>query len=172
MSTIAQQIKWDFKTNGDLIIKDKNGGLIYREYSNGYWRKHEYDSQGNEIYYENSNGVIIDYLSKPSSESCQTAIDTICLLEVIDRLPHSKSRVPYTYHHDYLRQHSKVHHEMSRSDVSSSHTASDVELYAIALTQLLSEVGSDAIYHLDSRDLLICKKAKEITDGAVSRYNS
>ena len=61
---------------------------------------------------------------------------------------------------------------MSRSDVSSSHTASDVELYAIALTQLLSEVGSDAIYHLDSRDLLICKKAKEITDAAVSRYNS
>ena len=172
MSTIAQKIKWNFETNGELRIKDNNGKLIYWEDSNGVWEKSEYDSQGRFIYRENSFGKIIDNLSKPSSESCQTAIDTICLLEVIDRLPHSKSRVPYTYHHDYLRQHSKVHHEMSRSDVSSSHTASDVELYAIALTQLLSEVGSDAIYHLDSRDLLICKKAKEITDGAVSRYNS
>ena len=170
--TIAQQIKWNFDTDGKLEIRDKSGQLIYLELSNGNWSKWEYNSQGNIIYFERSDGTIRDNRPKPNSESCQTAIDTICLLGVIDRLPHSKSRVPYTYHHDYLRQHSKVHHEMSRSDVSYSHTASDVELHAIALTQLLSEVGSDAIYHLDSRDLLICKKAKEITDAAVSRYNS
>ena len=108
---------------------------------------------------------------KPTPESCQTSTNIDCLLEVIDKLPHSKSRVPYTYHHDYLRQHSKVHHQMSRSDVSASHTADEVELYAIALTQLLNEVGSDSIYHLDSADVLMCKKAKEITDAAVSRYN-
>ena len=53
--TIAQQIKWDFKTNGKLTIKDKNGNRIYYENSFG-WVKREYDSQGNEIYYENSNG--------------------------------------------------------------------------------------------------------------------
>ena len=58
--TIAQQIKWDFETNGDLEIKDKNGNLIYLEDSNGYWRKHEYDSQGNHIYFENSDGLIKD----------------------------------------------------------------------------------------------------------------
>ena len=101
----------------------------------------------------------------------QTAVSSSCLLEVIDKLPHSKSRVPYTYHHDYLRQHSKVHSGMSRSDVASSHTADDVELYAIALTQLLDEIGSKAIYHINSNDVLVCKKAKEITDAAVSRYN-
>ena len=54
--TIAQQIKWDFKTNGNLEIRDKNGNLIYFENSGGYWKKYEYDSQGNEIYFENSGG--------------------------------------------------------------------------------------------------------------------
>ena len=78
--TIAQQIKWDFETNGDLQIRDKNGRVIYSELSNGvwakceldsqgnriyfeksgYWAKYEYDSQGNEIYYEDSNGQIRD----------------------------------------------------------------------------------------------------------------
>jgi hypothetical protein len=86
MKTIAQQIKWDFKTNGSLIIRDKNGNLIYREFSNGiwgkyernsqgrliyyegsngYWEKREWDSQGKEIYYEDSDGVIKD--NRPKS---------------------------------------------------------------------------------------------------------
>ena len=56
MKTIGQQINWDFKTNGDLVIKDKNGSYIYFEDSDGYWVKREYDSKGKEIYYENSNG--------------------------------------------------------------------------------------------------------------------
>ena len=55
--TIAQQIKWDFKTNGDLEIKDKNGNLIYYEDSTGFWTKREYDSQSNQIYFENSKGL-------------------------------------------------------------------------------------------------------------------
>ena len=60
---------------------------------------------------------------------------------------------------------------MSRSEIASSHMADDVELYAIALTQLLNEVGADAIYHINSQDVLICKKAKELTDVALVRYN-
>ena len=84
--TIGQQIKWDFETNGELEIKDKNGNLIYyedstgfwtkREYdsqsnqiyfenSKGFWAKREYDSQGNKMYYENSDGEIIDNRPKP-----------------------------------------------------------------------------------------------------------
>ena len=54
--TIAQQIKWDFETNGSLVIKDKNSKLIYIEYSFGSWVKSEYDSQGNQIYFEDSDG--------------------------------------------------------------------------------------------------------------------
>ena len=59
--TIAQQIKWDFKTNGSLIIRDKNGNLIYREFSNGIWGKYERNSQGRLIYYEGSNGYWVKY---------------------------------------------------------------------------------------------------------------
>ena len=53
--TIGQQIKWDFKTNGNLEIKDKNGKEIYLEDSDGFWIKFERDSQGKEIYFEDSN---------------------------------------------------------------------------------------------------------------------
>ena len=79
--TIGQWLNWDFEANGPLAIKDKNCRFIYRELSNGFWAKAEYDlngneiyhddvngfwvmrqydSQGNQIYYENSDGVIID----------------------------------------------------------------------------------------------------------------
>ena len=72
--TIGQQIKWDFKTNGFLEIKDKNGNQIYREYSNGDWTKREYDSECNEIYYENSEGKIRDNRPK-SCENKEIVID-------------------------------------------------------------------------------------------------
>ena len=79
--TIGQWLKWDFEANGHLAIKDKNCRFIYRELSNGwwakseydskgnaiyqgdstgYWAKREYDSKGNQIYYENLYGVIRD----------------------------------------------------------------------------------------------------------------
>ena len=65
MKTIAEQINWDFTTNGSLEIKDKNGNTIYYENSGGDWAKHEWDSQGKLIYWETSNGIIIDYRPKP-----------------------------------------------------------------------------------------------------------
>tara|TARA_B100000497_G_scaffold98310_1_gene110848 strand:- start:330 stop:500 length:171 start_codon:yes stop_codon:yes gene_type:complete len=33
----------------------------YIEYSNGYWCKQEYDTNGNVIYYENNNGYWVKY---------------------------------------------------------------------------------------------------------------
>ena len=61
MKTIAQQIKWDFKTNGYLEIKDKNGKIIYYEGLNGVWGKNEYDSKGNQIYFEDSSGYWVKW---------------------------------------------------------------------------------------------------------------
>jgi hypothetical protein len=58
--TIGQWLKWDFKTNGNLILKNTNGQLIYVEDMNGGWAKYERDSQGKIIYYEDSNGFISD----------------------------------------------------------------------------------------------------------------
>jgi len=66
--TIAQQIKWDFKTNGDLIIQAKNGRTIYYEGSSGYWQKWERDSKGNLIYFETSGGYWAKYEYDSQSE--------------------------------------------------------------------------------------------------------
>jgi hypothetical protein len=51
--TIAQFLN---VTNFPFEIKDKNGKLIYLEYSDGYWFKREYNDRGNTIYSENSDG--------------------------------------------------------------------------------------------------------------------
>jgi hypothetical protein len=53
MKTIAQQLN---VKEFPLEIKDSQGNQIYYENSNGYWFKSEYDSNGNIIYYENSKG--------------------------------------------------------------------------------------------------------------------
>ena len=58
--TIGQWLNWDFKKNGVLEILGNKRRVIYHEVSDGHWRKYEYDSQGNQIYYEDSCGVIID----------------------------------------------------------------------------------------------------------------
>jgi YD repeat-containing protein len=51
--TIAQFLKVkDFP----FVIRDKNGNIIYLEYSNGFWSKREYDDRGNRIRYEDSDG--------------------------------------------------------------------------------------------------------------------
>jgi len=66
MKTIAQQINWDFKINGVLEIRNQNGKRIYIENSKGYWSRREYDSEGNEIYFENSDGNVEDNRPKLS----------------------------------------------------------------------------------------------------------
>ena len=53
MKTIAQQL--NIKTF-PFVIKDSNGNETYYECSNGFWAKREYDADGNEIRYENSRG--------------------------------------------------------------------------------------------------------------------
>ena len=58
--TFGQWLKWDFEANGDLVINNKNGKLIYWENSDGAWTKREWDSQDREIYYEDATGYIVD----------------------------------------------------------------------------------------------------------------
>ena len=59
--TVGQLIKWDFKANPSLAIKDTNGNLVYFEISGGYWEKWEYDDQGNTTRYETSWGTYKDF---------------------------------------------------------------------------------------------------------------
>ena len=39
-----------------IEITDSNGEDTYREDSDGYWQKHEYDANGYVTYFENSDG--------------------------------------------------------------------------------------------------------------------
>lgn len=48
--------------------RDDKGNQIYCETSNGFWSKSEYDDKGKQIYYENSAGIIIDERPKPMIE--------------------------------------------------------------------------------------------------------
>ncbi len=58
--TFGQWLNWDFKKNGVLEILGNKRRTVYYEHSDGYWCKLEYDSKGNEIYTEDSRGVIVD----------------------------------------------------------------------------------------------------------------
>lgn len=93
------------------------------------------------------------------------------LATVISKLPHSEGRVPYTYHHDYLRMNVEKFKGCSRSEVASEHLENKDELYAVTLTQLLDELKFTDTMDLTKYDIDICKKAIEITENVVSRYN-
>jgi hypothetical protein len=64
--TVAQLLKHNFKSKGDLSLYDSNGNIIYCEYSSGLWYKQEFDDNGNCIYFENSYGKISDNRPKGS----------------------------------------------------------------------------------------------------------
>ena len=72
--TVAQLLKHDF-SKGSLYLYDSNGNKIYFEDSNGYWVKQEFDANGNRIYYENSMGTIIDKRPKKSCNGKVVEID-------------------------------------------------------------------------------------------------
>jgi hypothetical protein len=71
-TTIAQQLK---VTTFPFVIKDKDGKIIYREDSDGFWSKIEYDGNGNEIRFENSNGYIVDKRPKVMELTLQQIAD-------------------------------------------------------------------------------------------------
>ena len=56
MKTIAQQLNI---TKFPFEIKDEKGNLIYFEDITNFWVKREYDENSNQMYYENSNGLIM-----------------------------------------------------------------------------------------------------------------
>lgn len=108
---------------------------------------------------------------KNNTQLPQSSVSSGCFLEVIDKLPHSKTRVPYTYHHDYLRMNTEQFKFSSRSEIASEHREDDLELYAVSLIKILDGLGSTALKYINSKDVELCKKALEITGLVVGRYN-
>jgi len=72
MKTIAQELGI---TDFPFEIRDDRGNIIYKEFENGFWAKWEYDEEGEEIYYEDSYGQIIDSRPKPEPEPMTIEID-------------------------------------------------------------------------------------------------
>jgi|SanBayMetagenome_1026888.scaffolds.fasta_scaffold77625_2 hypothetical protein len=63
VQTLAQWLKWSFKANGPLRIKDHYGREVYSENEFNVWTKTEYlpgDNSNNYIYKEKSTGEIYD----------------------------------------------------------------------------------------------------------------
>ena len=90
MQTIAQQIKWNFAKEGDLVIRNAKGNVIYFESSDGYWYKQEFDEKGNEIYYENSDGF---WQKKEYDEKGNKIYYEDSYGEVIDKRPKCENKV-------------------------------------------------------------------------------
>ena len=89
-------------------------------------------------------------------------------LKVINKIPHLPTRVPYTYHHDYLRLNHSSYEGLSRSDVAGLHCATEDELYAVALIEICSNVSLNDIIQqggltIFQSDWEIIKKARELT---------
>lgn len=91
--------------------------------------------------------------------------------KIIEKLPHSRTRVPYTYHHDYLRWNSPIHSKMSRSEVSENSCNDDEELYSVALCQLLTELGPNVFLYMNGEDVEVCKQAVLNTQAIINSYN-
>jgi len=87
---------------------------------------------------------------------------------VISKLPHSDSRVPYTYHHYFIRMNSEMHNAKSRSDVAHLKVFTDEELYATALVEIITECGGLAVVDaLNQQDLYIARDAVKVCDAAL-----
>ena len=98
-------------------------------------------------------------------------ISTVDILRVINKLPHSEGRVPYTYHHDYLRDKSNLHKGMSRAEVSASHSDNMLEMYAISLVSIVDSIASDVMLLIEVEDMLVYKESKLIANAVLLKYN-
>jgi len=65
MKTIAEQLN---VKEFPFVIRDKNDNRIYTEYYDKSWYKREYDSNGNEIYFEDNYGFWSRIYYEDSSE--------------------------------------------------------------------------------------------------------
>jgi len=68
--------------------------------------------------------------------------------QVISKLSNNQNGVPYTHHHDYLRNNTERYRKSSRSDVA-KREASEEELYACCLAHILNQTNVDSLLKLD-----------------------
>mgnify|MGYP001426007545 CR=1 FL=1 len=91
----------------------------------------------------------------------------------IEKYPHSPARVPYTYHHDYIRSNVFPGKSMSRSEVANLTKYSPDELYATALMYILSNITMlESIEKGISFNKTVYNKALKIFNQHISNLKS
>lgn len=114
---------------------------------------------------------INDLIQQRKSEGYKINIDDV--KSIILKIPHSESRMPYTYHHDYLRNQKTKFNGMSRSDIASMHDSNEIELYSVALVYLLNtelQITIDQINNFTPYDYFIVMEVQEIVENVLERY--
>ena len=90
---------------------------------------------------------------------------------VIKKIPHSECRVPYTYHHDFLRYY--VYSDYSRADIAGLKNWTEEELWATSLVSLIwGQSFFEMMCQLTLEDITICKHAKKVVDSYVEKLKS
>lgn len=93
---------------------------------------------------------------------------------VIKKFPHSEVRVPFTYHHDYLRGNCPALAGWSRADIANSTVKFDnQELYALALLQIIDETYPCDIVltAFTDEDRAIIRECTTLAKERVAFYN-
>lgn len=97
--------------------------------------------------------------------------DVLSVMKVIFKLPHFKTKIPITYHCDFLRLHSPAHEGLSRAQLSSNSDSSDLEMHCATLFMLLEDLGVHSYSYLTIEDFEVCKKAIDVAFKLIERYN-
>lgn len=91
----------------------------------------------------------------------------------IEKFPHSPTRIPYTYHHDYLRGEIYSKQNYSRGDIAAIKNWSEEELYSTALVYLLKDLNPlDIITGNLEIDTELCKQAITIVEQYTERIKN
>lgn len=126
------------------------------------------DSKQNKLYKrfkkENTNLTYAQWLEDKALDNKK--FDYIDYKNVIEKLPHSKSKVPYVYHHEYL---SGILNKPKDDIAELTNNTSDKERYATALCQIINESKS-SIFLLINKDMFtIVKDAIRVCNNYSSK---
>jgi hypothetical protein len=100
-------------------------------------------------------------------------VDIQQVKDIINVLPHvGNNRVPYTYHHDYLRAHSPRFKNASRSEVAlaTSLTLEDERSWATCLAFIVDEMSARDVFALDSYTAATLEALLDEADKLVQVY--
>ncbi len=139
MKTIAQQLNI---TEFPFKIEDSKGNLIYLEFENQYWSKYKFDSEGTQIYYENSKGEIEDNRPKPKAEPQPEPTPTITLQHCLDR--------GFTVE--------KIEDEVYKKQHGKDYMLCYLKLSKLHMIDYCIDTGICVVYKLDSEGTILKRK--------------